>query len=114
MVGISGRDQVRVFGTHTAGVDRVILGEATVSSSAEGGSYVTANAYYAGGASYHGTVYGLTVSVRSVDTATGSLRWSGSARYDGAINNRDFGLVALTRAAIGRATCRLELGHMLD
>jgi hypothetical protein len=94
-----------------AGIDRVIFAEASVESSVQGGSVAVANAYYAGSRSFHGTVYGLTVSVRSMDTATGSIRWSGSARYNAAIPNPDTGLVKLTTAAIARATCRLEAGY---
>lgn len=86
------------------GADRVVFAEATVRKEAYSTAHVGAD--YGGARS--GTVYHLSVSVRSVAVETGEIRWSGNSYYPGAVGNPEQGLVYLTQSAVNRALCPIE------
>ena len=89
-----------------SGADEIVFTEATMQSAIASGAY--ANRY--GGSSWSDTVYHMSVAIRVVKVETGEIYASGSARYGAAINNPEAGLRYLTRAALGRALCRIEEG----
>jgi hypothetical protein len=91
-----------------AGVDWVVIAEASVAPAVASGAYT--NAHY--GVASSNTVYHLAVSVRNIDVASGQVRWSGAARYGAPVSNPEVGLMYLTKAAIGRATCPIERGFI--
>lgn len=56
------------------------------------------------------TVYRPSVTVRAVRIDTGEIIWSGSSTVSQAVNDPEVTIAILTRAAMHRAICPIELG----
>lgn len=91
------------------GADRLVFAEATIRPEVWNNTVVTPQF---GGASGSGTIYHLSVMVRAVNAETGEVRWNGAAQYTRPVNEPDNGIVLLTKAAVSRATCPIELGYV--
>jgi hypothetical protein len=106
--GASSEDQVTLItrAAKEAKVDWILVAEAEIQPVVSSGAHV--NRYY--GVASSNTLYHLAVSVRNVDLGSGQIRWSGTARYGGPVNNPEQGLISLTHAAISRAICPIERG----
>jgi hypothetical protein len=114
-------NEQKVILTHTAddeadilrvgkllGADNIIFAEATIRPESRSGTVITPTF---GGASYSGTVYHLSVAIRSVRVETGEVRLSGTAQYTLPANNPEEAIQYLTAAAVAHASCPIEKGY---
>jgi curli production assembly/transport component CsgG len=88
------------------GADMIVFAEATSTSALS-----TSATYNRGsGNARTSTIYHLAVALRGVTVETGEIQWTSTARFPGASEQPELGLVTLTKAALARSRCQLNQG----